>query len=121
MSSTDEASVRFNEVSSQWDTKPSTLAATEAASSALRSMDWYVKAAADGGLRGMDFGCGTGLLTQRVIAGSDVVFSGGVVGVAVAEGMVDAFKDKLLEGRGHINSVKVTPITIDLAQTNLGL
>ena len=120
MSSTDEASVRFNEVSSQWDTKPSTLAATEAASSSLRSMDWYVKAAAGGGLRAMDFGCGTGLLTKRVIAGSDGVFSRGVVGVDVAEGMVDAFKDKL-EGRGHINSVKVTPIAIDLAQTNLGL
>ena len=70
----------------------------------------------------MDFGCGTGLLTQRVIAGSDAgVFSGGVVGVDVAEGMVDAFKDKLLEGRGHVNSVKVTPIAIDLAQTSLGL
>ena len=121
MSSTDEASVRFNKVSSQWDTKPSTLAATGAASSALRSMDWYIKAAdAGGGLRGMDFGCGTGLLTQRVIAGSDGVFSGGVVGVDVAEGMVDAFKEKL-EGRGHMNSVKITPITIDLAQTNLGL
>ena len=117
--SADEASVRFNEVSSQRDLKPSTVAATEAALGALKAMDWFVDAkAAAGGrlLRAMDFGCGTGLLTQKV-ADPDVFAA--VVGVDVAQGMVDAFKGKVASS-GRIESVKVAPLTVDLAQTDLG-
>ena len=73
-----EATERFNDVSFEWDLKPSTIAVTNAMSEAIKNTEWYSGCKREGQqLRAMDFGCGTGLLTQKILDPDvfDTVFS----------------------------------------------
>ena len=90
----DAASVRFNDEASKWDKRPSIISVTEAISSAIKKMEWYTsrKEGKLNGVRAMDFGCGTGFLTYKILDSN--VFQE-VVGVDVAEGMIDAFNHKI--------------------------
>ena len=67
-------------------------------------------------MRAMDFGCGTGLLTQKIL--DPDVFSE-IVGVDVAEGMIGAFKSKLSMGVIDTEKVKVSAILQDLVEVNV--
>ena len=66
----DAASERFSEESAKWDQKPSTVSVTKAVSAAMRQMSWFKNIKEDSGaerVRAMDFGCGTGFLTQHIL------------------------------------------------------
>ena len=86
------ATARFNQVSNRWDLKPSTVKVTSSVSKAIKDSDWYKRSK---GIRAMDFGCGTGYLTQKIM--NPEVF-GEVVGVDLAPGMISAFQEKLNSG-----------------------
>ena len=92
MEKENSATVRFNQVSNKWDLKPSTVKVTAAVSEAIQDSDWYKQS---NGIRAMDFGCGTGYLTQKIM--SPEVFRE-IVGVDLAPGMITAFQEKLDSG-----------------------
>ena len=87
----DAASDRFNDEASKWDQRPTIVSVTEAISTAIKKMNWYTstKEGKSNRVRAMDFGCGTGFLTYQILDPN--VFQE-VVGVDVADGMIDAFR-----------------------------
>ena len=69
----DGATDHFSDVAAQWDQKPSTISFTKAISEYIKKMDWYVSMKNNENsekklLRAMDFGCGTGFLSTKVLA-----------------------------------------------------
>ena len=90
----DAASERFNDEAAKWDKRPTIISVTEAVSTAIKKMKWYksTKEGKSDRIRAMDFGCGTGFLTYNIL--DPEVFQE-VVGVDVAEGMIEAFRQKI--------------------------
>ena len=115
----DAASNRFTDVASEWDKKPSTVAATDAMSATIKNMAWFTNVKKSKGklLRAMDFGCGTGLLTYKMLD-SEVFYE--VVGVDVSDGMINAFEQKIKSNKSKHNAdVKLTAVHADLYKTDL--
>ena len=88
---------RFNEVAAQWDQEPSTVYCTNTISESIMKMDWYMsmknkEKSEKKLLRAMDFGCGTGFLSTKIL--DPEVFEE-IIGVDVAEGMIKAFQEKI--------------------------
>merc|ERR1719494_1521331 len=61
----------------------------------------------------MDFGCGTGYLTQKII-NPDVFRE--IVGVDLALGMIEAFQEKLVSGVVDTARTKVSALCVDLGE-----
>ena len=106
----DLASERFNEVAAQWDQKPSTVACTNKMAEAIKEMNWYSMAkSGKSSMRAMDFGCGTGLLASKIFD-SDIFSE--IVGVDVAEGMIEVFQEKIR--RKNFEGINAAAICMDL-------
>ena len=88
------ASERFNDEASKWDQRPTIISVTEAVSTAMKKMNWYTstKLGKTNRMRAMDFGCGTGFLSYKIL--DPEVFQE-LVGVDVAEGMINVFNQKI--------------------------
>lgn len=79
-------------------------------------MSWYLKVKKDKktSLRAMDFGCGTGLLVSKII---DPDIFDEIVGVDVADGMIEVFQEKIK--RKDFGEIKMAAKSIDLSEINL--
>lgn len=109
----------FTDVASKWDQKPSVISVTDAMAAAVKKMSWYVsvKNEEEKRLREMDFGCGTGFLTYKIL---DPKLVHEVVGVDVADGMIDAFKEKMKANNSDYKEYfKMTAVNADLSQIDL--
>ena len=114
--SVDAASQRFNSEASTWDDNPSIISATKTMSAHIKKMDWYTSTikAKDRSLRAMDFGCGTGLLTYKIL---DPNVFHEIVGVDVSEGMIKTFQQKIrLDNQTQI---KMSAVCTDLSKISL--
>ena len=114
----DAALDRFNEAAAQWDQEPSTISCTNTISESIKKMDWYVsmknkEKSEKKLLRAMDFGCGTGFLSTKIL--DPEVFEE-IIGVDVAEGMIKAFQEKI---KIMASGIKMAAICSDLGQINL--
>ena len=115
----DAASERFNDVASKWDQQPSTVSATDAMSVTIKEMKWYscIKKEKGNRIRAMDFGCGTGLLTYKILD-PDVFHE--IVGVDVAEGMINTFERKIKASKlNRDDDIKMSAICKDLSKIDL--
>ena len=114
----DASSEHFNMVAAQRDQEPSTISCTNTISESIKKMDWYVSMKNNEKsekklLRAMDFGCGTGLLSTKIL--DPAVFEE-IIGIDVAEGMINAFHEKI---KIMESGVKMTAICSDLGQISL--
>ena len=114
----DAATDHFSDVAAQWDQKPSTISFTNAISENIKKMDWYLsmknkEKSEKKLLRAMDFGCGTGFLSTKIL---DPEIFDEIIGVDVADGMIEAFQEKI---RIMKSKVKMAAICSDLGQINL--
>ena len=114
----DTSSEHFNMVAAQRDQEPSTISCTNTISESIKKMDWYVsmknkEKSEKKLLRAMDFGCGTGLLSTKIL--DPDVFEE-IIGIDVAEGMIYAFHEKI---KIMESGVKMAAICSDLGQINL--